>query len=310
MVAITRILAVDDSPFICSLIERALHGKCDEIICVNSAIQALEWVSHTVPDCILLDLVLPDMDGYALCERLLHKESLEDVPILFITSECDEKSLLRGFEVGAADYIAKPFSCAELQARVSSHLKSKLMKDELRQAYARLEQAMSEIRLQGMKDPLTNLFNRRYFLENMESWRRVTAGKGCYAILLDVDRFKQVNDVYGHFTGDYVLYTVADIILQTIGENAVGGRWGGDEFLAILTETDDAQARVTAQSLVDRVSAHDFCYDNLHFPCSISVGLARLDPAVNIESNIANADEALYAAKKAGRGRYCLYGSE
>lgn len=305
----TTVLVIDDSMLICSMVKNIFGAEHLEVATAQDAAQAFQWLDERTPDAILLDLVLPDMNGYEVCQRLQAREQLSDVPIIFLTSSHDEKSILQAFESGATDFITKPFSGAELKARVSCHLKNKLITEELRVAYSKLQQAMAELRMQGLKDPLTNLYNRRYFLENMSEWRMNFADENMYFVIIDIDNFKYFNDTYGHCAGDYVIYTVADLIVKCIGSDAVAGRWGGDEFLVVLWDCTEEKARALTQSMVDAVSSFRFQYDTNTFPCSITAGLSRFQPEFGIEQNIEGADAALYEAKSSGKNCYRFHES-
>lgn len=305
-----KILLIDDSIFICDIITKILTDSTTEVIAASTAGQSFALLEQMTPDLILLDMVLPDIHGYQVCRQLKGIDKLKEVPIIFITATNDVNSIVQGFEAGATDYICKPFSAEELNARVSCHLQKKLMADELQKTNNRLMKMMEEIKLLSYKDILTNCFNRRYFLENIEAWKNQIKDnpvESCL-FLVDVDVFKNINDTYGHIAGDYVLYTIADFLKEGTGDNIVVGRWGGDEFLIIAFSLSLADAVNFGNQLKDKVARHSFTYGNIKFNCSLTIGITKIYPDISIEENLDRADKALYIGKE--RGRNCCISEE
>lgn len=300
-----RILLIDDSIFITNMITQILKTDIAFITSVHTAKEAIETLEDETPDLILLSMVLPDMDGQMVCRQLKGMASLKGVPILFLTSNSDEKSILKGFEAGASDYIVKPFSQAELKARVTCHLQNKVMADKLRSTNQRLVLMMEELKLQGYKDALTNIYNRKYFLEHIEGWKSQLkqARSKAFLYLIDIDTFKRINDTYGHSTGDYVISTVAGLLKQNIPEEAAAIRWGGDEFLLMIFGMSPKEAASMGSSIRKLVSDYAFSFDGNQFRCSLTIGFTEFYPELKIEDHINLADKALYAGKE--RGRNC-----
>lgn len=301
-----KILIVEDSIFTCRMISNLLSEPNVEIVSVYSAEEAFEYLEEQVPDIILLAMVLPDMNGCEACTKIKSSASLIDVPVIFLTSYNDETSIVRGFEAGATDYITKPFRQTELKARVLCHAQNKQMSAQLRVTNSMLEKMMEELKLQGYKDPLTNLYNRKYILEEMIAWKKqnTETRKNAFLFMMDVDKFKTINDTYGHATGDYALYTLADILRKSVNGDAVIGRWGGDEFLIFLLDTNSEAAKEVAENIRKNVAAYSFAYEDNSFTCSVTIGTTPFDPGLRIEENLELADKALYAGKD--KGRNCI----
>lgn len=295
----SRILTVDDSPLICSLIEEILSQEENvSIQSVYTGGEALESIRVRRPDLILMDVMLPDANGYELCKLLKNEWMMGDVPIIFLTAKNDATCVVEGFHAGAVDYICKPFSTIELKARVLCHLRNKLMSDKLKE----LEMAKELLRQQGLQDPLTNIYNRRYFIENLDSWySEVIMGRKISILMADIDDFKHINDTYGHAAGDDVLIMVADILRKAVGARGIAGRWGGEEFLVVLLDTDGEQAMKIAQIICQTIHQFDFTSKDLHIRCSITIGVTECTPEVGMDKTFLYVDEALYQGKSTGK---------
>lgn len=301
-----KILLIDDSIFIFNMLNKQLEPEEFTIKPVYSAGEALKVLPKLMPDLILLSVVLPDMDGYTLCKKLKNMDTFCEIPIIFVTANSDEQSVLRGFEAGATDYIVKPFSIAELKARISCHFQNKIMADRLRMANHNLIDMMEELKLQSYKDPVTQLYNRRYFLEHAEFWK-AQHKQGNYQVflyLVDVDQFKNINDTYGHSTGDYALLTIANIIKHELPRDSVAIRWGWDEFLLMVFRTTSPEAEKLGESLIKSVETFPFSYDDNSFSTTLTMGFIECHSDGKIEDWIVQADKALYNGK-AKNGNCC-----
>lgn len=306
-----HILIIDDSIFICKMVENILGNGNTLVNSVRSARDAFAYLETESPDLILLSYVLPDMDGPAFCCKIKQLKHLRRIPILFLTSTTDEKSIIRGFEAGATDYIIKPFNTAELRARVSCHLQNKIMADRLRIANKRLLEMMDELKNQSNRDPLTAIYNRKFFLEHLDGWKAQlkNENKTAFLLLIDVDTFKHINDSYGHINGDYVLFTVADYLKTEAPEHAYPIRWGGDEFLLAVYNCTEADAFALGERIRKKVASHIFTYDcdGSSFSCSLTIGITQFFPDRTLEDELDRADKALYLGKE--RGRNCCISS-
>ncbi len=290
-----RILVVDDIPAnIKSL--NAILAEDYNVIFATDWRKGLELAAHKSPDIILLDIMMPDMDGYEICRRLKSDAHTREIPVIFITalnSEADEE---KGLAIGAADYITKPFRPAVVRLRVRNHLQLKLQRDRL--------EALT------MTDGMTEIANRRRFDQHLEEeWRRCArTGIPLSAIMLDIDHFKTFNDNYGHTAGDECIRKVAQALaaIPTRAGDLVA-RYGGEEFACLLPGTDREGAITIAGRLLDAVNGLEIphAWSNVTGNVSISAGVGVVIPSRDGEPGglMKLADEMLYAAKNAGRNR-------
>jgi diguanylate cyclase (GGDEF)-like protein len=293
-----RILIVDDATTNIKVLGEGLRTDHQVIFATNGA-DALRLASTAPrPDLILLDVVMPGMDGYEVCERLKRDDVTRGIPVIFITARSEVDDETRGLELGAVDYITKPFSMAIVRARVRTHLELKRHRDTL----ARLSQI----------DGLTGIANRRRFDEVLDlEWRRASREtRGLTLLMIDIDHFKSFNDRYGHLAGDDCIRQVAATLSSTATRAAdFVARYGGEEFACLLpgmepnTVVDFAEKirmSVEALEIPHAASASGVVTISLGAATVLSgVRLARWEPAALIE----RADRALYDAKAAGRNR-------
>ena len=226
-----KILAVDDSLLICQQIEKVLKNEEYTVYKSHSAKETLELLEEVDPDLILLDVILPDMEGYELFEKIKEKDK-NHAPVIFITSKDSEQDVIRGFELGACDYIKKPFRPEELKSRVKAHLEDKRERDELKILNETLKANMQILNRVAYRDELTGLYNRRFVVEKLAQ-DLMEPNRQDALVMIDVDDFKHVNDCYGHDAGDMVLVCISNIMESVCRRHKVV-RWGGEEFLIIL----------------------------------------------------------------------------
>lgn len=290
-----RILVVDDIPANIKSLKGILANEYD----VNFATdwqKGLELAERMRPDLILLDIMMPEMDGYEICRRLKSVPETKDIPVIFITALDGEADEERGLAIGGADYLTKPFRSAIVRLRVRNHLQMKLQRDRL--------EALT------MTDGLTEIANRRRFDQHLdEEWRRCTrADAPLSAVMMDVDQFKPYNDNYGHAAGDEGLRRIA-LALNDIPSRPgdLVARFGGEEFVCLLPGTDADGAAAVAERMREVVDSlkipHGFSNFGDHI--TLSLGVATVYPARDStpESLVEQADKALYEAKRAGRNR-------
>lgn len=291
------ILIVDDQPTNIHVLA-ALLKKDYRILTATRGEKALELAAQPPqPDLILLDIVMPEMDGHEICFRLKNAEATKSIPIIFVTALGEEQDEEHGLNLGAADYITKPFSPAIVRARVRNQINLKLRTDRLEQV--------------AMQDGLTQIPNRRYFDQKLtEEWTRLLRNGQCLSLLMiDIDHFKPYNDHYGHGAGDECLRRVAQALYQVPHRPMdLVARYGGEEFAVILPETDRLGAAHLAQRLLDavRALALEHAYSEVAPQVTISVGMATHSPDqpyYDAEALKQGADQALYQAK--ARGRNC-----
>lgn len=307
------ILLVDDDPATIQLMGRILSGQGD-LRFATSGPEALRLAKESPPDLILLDAEMPGLSGFQVCEALKADPVLAEVPVVFVTSHCEPEFEIAGFAIGAADFIAKPFSPPLVLARVKSQLRVKRMADELR-------------RMSTM-DGLTGVANRRRFDDCLASeWSRGRRGGEPLSLLMvDVDHFKLFNDRYGHPAGDACLRSVAQAISSlSLRPADLLARYGGEEFSLLLPGTPRAGAEHMAHRVLDVVeelairhadspTAHHVTvsvgaavYDEASAgwvePSSDSRYHSALQPRCQAADLVKAADKALYAAKRAGRAQ-------
>jgi len=262
--------------------------------------EALSQVRAHAPDIVLLDLMMPEMDGFEFCRAVQADPSLS-TPHIIITSAKDTlEDKVRGLELGAADYLTKPFNLTELRARLRAGERIVRYQKVLKEQQALLEQLARE-------DKLTGLCNRRHFEERAqeECLRAQRYGRPFSLLLGDLDHFKQVNDRYGHAYGDTVLRQVAQALLLHCRSSDLVSRYGGEEFTVLLFETDAEDARRVAERLCAAVRALSFVHPSGPFHVTISFGVASLQHPrdQDLAVLLGKADEALYVAKQKGRDR-------
>jgi diguanylate cyclase (GGDEF)-like protein len=288
-----RILIVDDERININLLNALLKTDYKIMVATNGE-QAIKAATTGKPDLILLDIVMPDMDGYAVCRQLKTLAETQSIPIIFITAMSNAENETMGFALGAVDYISKPFNSSVVKARVGVHMKLKRKSDLL-------ENLVS-------LDALTEIPNRRAFDQTREQeWvRGLRTGLPISFVMIDIDLFKQFNDNYGHGAGDECLVRVARALhgcIQRPGDFVA--RYGGEEFAAILSDTDlDGAMRVAEQfhaALAALKIPHAFSATAPHV--TISVGIATTTPVEDLTFEMLSetADNMLYAAKDAGR---------
>ncbi len=298
-----KILVAEDDRDAAVLMQLVLKKAGHQVRLVGSGRAVLDACAEESPDLLLLDVAMPELDGYEVARRLKERAETRDVPLVFVTGSSETRSKVAGLTVGANDYITKPFHRDELLARVAVALRIKQQTDDLKAANAQLA-ALS------LLDSLTNLYNRRHLDQRLEEEvaRANRYGGPLTCLMLDIDRFKSVNDRYGHQEGDAVLRMVANVLRQATRISDVVGRYGGEEFTILAPETDLAAGAVLAERIRSSVAAQEVLLDGEKVRVTISIGLAqhvRRDTGADL---IAAADGALYAAKAAGRDRVVIAG--
>jgi diguanylate cyclase (GGDEF)-like protein len=272
--------------------------NCDyQVLVATNGEQALALCEAKRPDLVLLDVVMPGIDGYEVCERLKSSVTTQHIPVIFVTSHGDEGAETRCFAIGAVDFITKPINPAVVLARVKTQLTLKSQSDLLRQLV--------------FADGLTGVSNRRCFdaklVEELERSRRNRSPLSL--AMIDVDFFKRYNDHYGHQAGDTCLRQVAQALTETLKRSAdMLARYGGEEFACILPETSWQGAFEVAKQLEANVRAARILHADSSVDCNVtvSVGVATCEGDGTIVQLLANADAQLYRAKAEGRGRVCV----
>lgn len=291
------VLAIDDMPANLKLLGEILAPEYRFLVATSGA-QGLELAVSKQPDLILLDVMMPEMDGYEVCSQLKANPLTQSIPVIFITALKEETDEEKGLEIGAIDYVTKPFSPSIVRIRVRNHLELKKYRDLLEN--------------QAVTDGLTGVANRRQFDKWLDrEWRLSIRRQSPISLILgDIDCFKLFNDHYGHPEGDECLRAVAKALNSGLRRpSELLARYGGEEFACILPETDLPGAVHFANNLLDHVRAIKMPHEKSLVTdiVTMSLGVATLSPVLGDGPDplIQAADEMLYAAKKAGRNQVC-----
>lgn len=307
------ILIVDDNPTNLSVLSHTLKNAGFKVRVAVDGESAIEQVEYDPPDLILLDVLMPGLDGFETCIRLRSNSITQDIPIVFITALSDRENKLKGLTIGAVDYITKPFQEEEVLARVRIHLRLRFLTQKLAQQAAALQKVNQELQSLAVVDSLTQVANRRRFDEYLhQEWRRLRREQQPLSLILcDVDYFKRYNDTYGHQAGDACLKQIAQAIVRTIKRPAdLVARYGGEEFAIILPNTDVAGVMQIAESILQQVQKLKIVHAKSEVSeyVTLSLGVISQVPSQDSlpEFLIASVDVALYAAKARGRNTYCV----
>lgn len=295
-----KLLIVDDRASSYEKILEALGSEHDLTVITNPQ-EALFRAADENFDLVIVSLAIENFDALRLCSQMRSIDRTRLIPMLLVTQKGDEAALLRGIDLGVNDYISRPIEPSELKARARTQVKRKRLNDRLRES---VQQTME----MAVKDSLTGLNNRRYFDRHMQNLhdRAVANGKNLSLVVLDIDHFKQVNDTYGHQAGDEVLKTFAQRLLKNVRSKDLACRFGGEEFVIAMPETDQDLAFVVADRIRREVSAHPFVVDGgaKQIAVTVSAGVASMAGAGDsISAMVKRADEALYDAKRNGRNQ-------
>jgi two-component system, cell cycle response regulator len=301
-----RILIVDDHEDNVEVIRARLEAGGYQIESAADGEEALERVRESPPDLILLDVMMPRIDGMEVARRIKGDDSLPFIPIIMQTALDTVQHKVEGLHAGADDYVTKPINFAELEARVKSMLRIKMLQDEL-------AHANDELRRVAVTDALTGLHNRRnveaLLHEMFEHSVRLHEPLAC--AMFDLDHFKSVNDTYGHQAGDAVLQQLAGILKASAREIDKVGRYGGEEFILLLPGTVLDAAVTFAERTRQQVESHTFTFEGGSIRRTMSCGVAAFPhPRIgHREALVKAADDALYVAKELGRNRVVRFDS-
>jgi two-component system cell cycle response regulator len=295
-----RVLAVDDSPFSRKLLEHALRGQPYEVAFAKDGREALASLSEFRPNIVITDWMLPDFSGPEVCRRVRSESKTGYTYVILLTSNVEKESIVEGLAAGADDYLTKPFHEKELVARVGVGRRIIEMHREIEKKNELLEEA-------ARKDFLTDLPNRRAVEEYAakQLGGAIRHGYPLWVILADLNKFKMVNDQYGHLAGDEVLKRFAGILKKNTRTSDICGRLGGDEFILVVTHVP----AVNITNLVDRLGSsfriEEFTFEgqNVQVTASFGVGGYEHPERPEFRHLLARADSALYQAKTDGRVR-------
>lgn len=314
-----KILIVDDVPKNIQVAANILQESGCQMAFAQDGPTAVEQTEVNRFDLILLDIMMPEMDGYEVCRKVRENPANRGIPIIFLTAKDDADSIVKGLELGAVDYLTKPFNGLELQARVKTHLELYRSKKEIIDANKRLNREIAErvkvenklqrsreaYRQLSIHDSLTGLFNTRHLYLALESLVSESERKGqtFSLIFLDIDNFKRVVDTHGHLHGSQVLAEVAQTIRNCIVKPAYGVAYGGDEFVVVLPGFNHDQGLEKAEEI--RIKLKNTTYlplvsDGVHIQASFGVSTYP-DDASDIKAMLATADRAMFNVKTKGK---------
>jgi two-component system cell cycle response regulator len=285
-----RILLIDDSQDIHDLVRFGLKGESVDLHSAFNGPSGISLARAISPDLILLDVDMPKPDGFEVCRSFKSDPVLSAIPIVFLTGASSTTEKVRGLDLGATDYITKPFDSAELRARVAATLRTKYLVDLLAK--------------QAMIDSLTGLFNRAQFELRMEAEMSLArrTGTNLSCLMLDVDHFKDVNDRFGHSAGDLVLRRLSEILKRSCRLEDIAYRLGGEEFIVLLPNTPASNATVLAERIRHSIAEMRVSFHGTVIQTTCSIGVADL--ATSGKDGVVHAaDQALYRAKNNGRNQ-------
>lgn len=291
------VLVVDDQPNNLKVLLTFLEQQNFQVRVAQNGERALQAVAKSQPDIILLDVMMPGMDGFETCRQFKENKETAPIPVIFMTALDSVEDKITGFEVGGVDYITKPFQQVEVLARLNTHI-------TMRRQQLALERMATH-------DQLTGLYNRHHFIntfeQEMSRCRRYN--NELALMMLDIDYFKKVNDSCGHNFGDYVLQQFAGRLLSTVRKTDSVFRFGGEEFVILLPETDPNCCYSVAEKIRKACAKEPFSADSNLKTVTVSIGIAAYhgQPLQKNSDLITFADKALYQAKENGRNQVAIY---
>ncbi|MFP4662390.1 MAG: diguanylate cyclase [Halanaerobiales bacterium] len=288
-----KIMVVDDNKLNIRLLEEILKDENYDVYTLDDGSDVLEIARSIKPAAILLDIMMPGIDGFEVCRLLKEDYDTREIPVIMVNAKTEAEGLLEAFDLGAFDYIKKPINEVEVLARLNSALRYRKQQEELKDM--------------AMKDGLTELYNHTLLLELLEKEYEKAGREGnpIAFLMIDIDHFKKINDTYGHLAGDKILKEVADILLEYSRQSDIVGRYGGEEFGIILPDISLKGTEKVSERIRSSVEENEFIVDGQSIKLSVSIGICYND-LTNItgcHDMIKEADSALYRAKEKGRNR-------
>ena len=282
------ILVIDDDPDVTELLQLRLSEPNRDVLVASTITEAARLISERSLSLILLDLHLPDTDGRNLLLSLREDPVTASIPIVVITADTNPEHQDECLGLGADEYFRKPFDLESLAVAVSTRLRRS-----------------AEISSESHRDALTGLANRRALAIEFDRARKhASQGETPITVaMLDLDHFKEINDTYGHVAGDEVLKRLASVLPRVLRGSDFVCRWGGEEFVLVLPETDEAQAAIVVEKVLAALRSERFGEDGSGFQVTLSAGVAAVPPDASLDDVVAEADRRLYRAKSAGRNR-------
>ena len=304
-----KILIIDDTPANIQILNEFLQQDYAIFFSTNGP-DGIRIAQQELPDLILLDIMMPEMDGYEVCAKIKADPLTRQIPVIFITAMNAEEDEAKGLDAGAIDYITKPVSAPIVKARVKNHLELKRHRDELKKLTVELDKKNQELNMLARKDALTGLANRRHFDEVLDAEiKRASRSRQLLSLILcDVDFFKSYNDHYGHVAGDRCLQAIGKILRQNFKRiSDLPARYGGEEFAVIFPDTPPGNALQLAEKLrLDIIAlAIPHAFSAAAEFVTLSFGVVEATPTRETDADwfVNAADKALYQAKENGRNQ-------
>ncbi len=330
------ILIVDDTPDNLRFLSKILTDQGYHVRKALDGEMAIIACNHLLPDLILLDIMMPGMNGYKVCQHLKSHDNTRKIPIIFLSAINDIVNKVKSFEVGGVDYITKPFHPEEVLIRVKNQLQIRLAEIKIINLNLELEERVKERTLQlelanqelqqelierkqlqeillhkALHDPLTNLYNRTFLMDRLEQGIKLLSEKPDYkfsVLFLDCDRFKIINDSLGHLVGDELLIAIAQRLQSLMRETDVLARLGGDEFAIFLDETIDIKYGQHIANQILHQLTYPFQLSRAEVFINASIGIVSSNSKYhNPQEILRDADTAMYRAKSLGKSRYCIF---
>ena len=297
-----KILVVDDIKTNCDVLKRRLESNEFIVDVSMSGKEALEKINQQKYDLILLDVLMPEVNGLEVLIKVREQYSADKLPIIMVSSFDDVESISKCIQLGASDYLSKPVNSTILTQKVASTLERKSLRE-------REEQLLSELHRQAITDEMTGIPNRRYVFDILEkSFLEIEKeSKEHFATaIFDIDHFKNVNDTYGHAAGDEIIKKVSSIATSVISTPDIFGRIGGEEFLAVIFNNSKEHLQQICEKVRSTVENDETLFDNQKIRVTISGGVCFTDESTSVSDMVNKADERLYLAKKNGRNKFYL----
>ncbi len=298
-----KVLIVDDTKTNVEVLVGILEFEGFQTYTSFNGKHALEILDEIQPDIILLDIMMPGMNGLEVCKKLKENPIWKYIPVIFITALCSPQDISKAYEAGGVDYITKPICREEVIHRIKTQLEYVSLFEKQRELIEKLDTI-------AKTDQLTGLPNRRQMIENIkyEVIRFQRGGKPFSIAIGDIDDFKKINDTYGHAGGDFVLIKVAEFLRKGCRDQDLVCRWGGEEFLLLLPETDAAGAFTLAEKQRETIANVDLEFEGKHLNVTICFGISTFNQKdQTYEECIRLADDSLYAAKEGQKNKVVVH---
>ncbi len=290
-----QVMVVDDS-LVNRMYIKKLLGDDYDVICAGSGKEMFEILEQIEPHLILLDIIMPELDGFAIIEKLKASDEYHNIPVIFITGLGDEDSEEKGLKLGAIDYISKPFKESIVKARVN--------------AYVKLYEFVKQVELAGQRDGLTRLYNKKTTEQLIKKFLTSDNMKNGALMIIDVDNFKTINDTFGHLYGDAVLAQLSEALKDIFQKSDIIGRVGGDEFFVFLKNYKSKEVLEERAKAVCEKFKKTYEQKDQKVNISASIGIATTEETEDFEQIYENSDVALYNTKAGGKDGYTFFTGE